>query len=249
MIILDVDGETIVISIASPEGSYDEFRPKTEAVLNTIRWSHNSSTTSKNTSSSNSATEETSTVGENHPSGEPARPAPGYNLIQDPAGSITVETPSSWGVQTGSDSESAGANWSDFVGEDITSSVTTARSLEAWYSGTSEGSGAYIVASKTLAQKYTDDALIHSTLFSNLPTNHNCTTIGDPKDFVRPPYSGQMQAYSGCDGNNSTYVVVAAAPEGRECVVVLEARTSSEADRGAVQHILNTFDVDCSRVS
>ena len=205
---------------------------------------------------SSTTTEQTSTGGENTPPDEgentppeePTRPAPGYNLIQDPTGSLTLEAPSSWGVQTGSDSEGAGANWSAFIGEEITSSITTAPSLEAWYGG-GEASGAYIVASRTLAQKYTYDELIYSALFANLPANHSCTTIGRPLDYERPPYSGQIQAYSGCDGVNSTYILAAAAPEGRECAVFVQARISSEADRGIVLHMLDTFEVNCGTIA
>ena len=38
-------------------------------------------------------------------------PAPGYNLIKTPDGSLSVEVPPSWGVETGEDSEKgAGPN-------------------------------------------------------------------------------------------------------------------------------------------
>src|SRR5918995_4954922 len=87
---------------------------------------------------------------------EASRPAPGYNLIQTPDKSLSVEVPPSWGVETGEDSEKeAGANtWSYHAGEYLTSSITTAPNLDAWYStGTT---GVYIVASKLLAQEYTD---------------------------------------------------------------------------------------------
>lgn len=234
------------MSAVAVHRGYQEEAPlyKENALYNwwsdTGRWSVEPSTT---------PTEQASTGGENPPPEEPAGPPPGYNLIQDPTGSLTLEAPSSWGVQTGSDSEGAGANWSTFVGEDITSSITTARSLEAWYGGAGEGSGAYIVASRTLAQQYTNEALIYSGLFANLPTNHSCTTIGRPQDYVRPPYSGQIQTYAGCDGNDNIYVLVAAAPEGRECVAVLQARISSEADRVAVLHILDTFEVNCGTIA
>jgi hypothetical protein len=232
-------------AVAVHRGYQKEAPPyKEDALYNwwsyTGRWSVEPSSTTP---------EKTSTVGENPPPEEPAGPPPGYNLIQDPTGSLTLEAPSSWGVQTGSDSEGAGANWSTFVGEDITSSITTARSLEAWYGAAGEGSGAYIVTSSTLAQQYTNEALIYSGLFANLPTNHSCTTIGRPQDYVRPPYSGQIQTYAGCDGNDNIYVLVAAAPEGRECVAVMQARISNEADRAAVLHILDTFEVNCGTIA
>jgi hypothetical protein len=62
---------------------------------------------------------------------------PNYKVIEDLTGSLTVEVPPSWGVEIGADSEGGGGpnSWSHYVGEDITSSITTARSLDAWYQG------------------------------------------------------------------------------------------------------------------
>jgi zinc-ribbon domain len=39
---------------------------------------------------------------------EDSGPTPGYNLIQTPDGSLSVEVPQSWGVETGEDSEKQG---------------------------------------------------------------------------------------------------------------------------------------------
>jgi predicted Fe-Mo cluster-binding NifX family protein len=186
--------------------------------------------------------EVTITIGEGHV------PAPGYNLIQDPTGGLTVEVPPSWGVDTGEDSEYPSGvqskSWSTFQGEMIPSSITTAPSLDAWYS--EPATGAYIVASRTLAQNYSDDELIYSGLFSDLA---NYCEEGFSEEFQRSSLSGKMQTWYNCRGLGITNVMVAAAPEGRECVVVLQARIVDEANQEAVQHILDTFDVDCNRVS
>jgi len=178
---------------------------------------------------------------------------PDYNIIQDRTGSLTVEVPPSWGVETGADSEGRGgsSSWSYYAGEEITSSITTAPRLDAWYEGqgTAEGSGAYVVASRTLAQGYTDDQLIHSLLFKDKA--QNCSP-GPYEDFDRPPYSGKVQTWYDCSGKDNTFFIVAAAPQDRECVVVLEAKFApgaDEADRKAVLHILDTFDADCGRVA
>jgi hypothetical protein len=48
-------------------------------------------------------------------------------------------------------------------------------------------------------------------------------------------------------GEGST-VTSAAAPEGRECVVVLQVAMYVQADVDTGQHILDTFEVDCGRV-
>jgi hypothetical protein len=177
-------------------------------------------------------------------------PAPGYNIIQDPIGGLAVEVPPSWGVDTGADSEYpsgvASKDWSTYVGEDITSSITTAPSLNAWYDSDQPGAGAYLVASKTLAQNYSDDELIYSSLFSELA--NNCEQ-GPSNTFQGSSLSGEMQTWYNCRGLGITNFVVAAHPEGRKCVVVMLARIVNETDRETVQHMLDTFNVDCSRVS
>jgi hypothetical protein len=92
------------------------------------------------------------------PSEEAPGPAPGYNLIETPDGSLSAEVRPSWGVETGEDSEKEGAgpgSWSYFVGEYLFSSITTAPSLEVWYSGEQGSSGAYFVAARVLAD-YSD---------------------------------------------------------------------------------------------
>lgn len=73
--------------------------------------------------------------------------------------------------------------------------------------------------------------------------------MGPLEDYERPPYSGVVQAWFGCGPDGADTYSVAAAPEGRECVVVIDARISDEADREDVEHLINTFDVDCGRVT
>ncbi len=177
---------------------------------------------------------------------------PDYKVIADPTGSLTLEVPSSWEVEFGEDSEGAGGpnSWSYYAGENISSSITTARSLDAWYQGQGAelGSGAYVVASRTLAQ-YTDDELIYSLLYDG---KANVCTAGPYGDYNRPPYSGKIQTWYDCTGYDNTSYVVAAAPEGRECVVVVEAKIAPGADNGdreAVQHILDSFEVDCGGIA
>src|SRR5215217_1709095 len=177
---------------------------------------------------------------------EASGPAPGYNLIETPDGSLSAEVPQSWGVETGEDSEKeAGPNtWSYHAERYLTSSITTAPSLEAWYSGGT--SGAYFVASRTLAQ-YSDYELTHS--FFNASKAELCADAGSYNDYDRGSYSGKLQTWYDCGVDGATTYSLAAAPEGRECVVVLGARISDEANREAIEHLVGTFEVDCGLVS
>jgi hypothetical protein len=157
--------------------------------------------------------------------------------------------PPSWGVETGEDSEKDGGpgTWSYYAGEYLLSSITTAPNLDVWYGGEEGSSGAYFVASRALAQEHTVDELTHS-LF-NASKDDTCASIGSYEAYNRPPYSGKLQTWYGCGPDGATVYTLVAYPEGRECVVALNARISDEADREAIQHILDTFEVDCGLVA
>jgi len=175
---------------------------------------------------------------------------PAYKMVTDNTGALKVEVPSGWEILTGKDSEEAGAqegsSWTSFAGEGVGSSITASTDLYAWHN-TSGVPGAYIVASRNLARGYTDDQLLGSG--PNDFSSSSCNP-GARRDFVRPPYSGRMQAWKNCGRNGETDVLtLAAAPEGRECVVLLQIGMYGEADVEAGQHILDTFEVDCRLVS
>lgn len=178
---------------------------------------------------------------------ERSEPVPRYNLVRTPDGGLTAEVPPSWGIETGENSEKEGTGtdtWSYHVGEYLTSSITTAPNLDAWYS--TGASGAYFVASRSLAQ-YSDYDLTHS--FVNAGKSETCAETGPYADYDRPSLSGKLQAWYGCGAGGATVYALAAYPEGRECVVALSARISDEADREAVQHLVDTVRVDCDLVT
>lgn len=128
-------------------------------------------------------------------------PAPGYNLVETPDGGLSAEIPSSWGVETGENSEKEGTGpgtWSYHVGEYL-SSITTAPNLDAWYStGTS---GSYFVAARELAQ-YSDYELTNS-LF-NAGKAATCAEEGPYEDYDREPLAGKLQTWYGCGEDGAT---------------------------------------------
>jgi Domain of unknown function (DUF4352) len=169
---------------------------------------------------------------------------PDYKVIRAPSGNLTLEVPLSWEAETGENSEKQGGrgSWSQFAGEYITASITTANSLDAWNRTGEPTSGAYAVVSRALAQRYSDYELVHSLLYKNLASS--CTD-GLRGDFKRPPYSGKIAIWKNCGPNDNTNIVVAAAPEGRECVVVVGGLAVSTVGREALEHILDSFEVNC----
>jgi hypothetical protein len=59
-----------------------------------------------------------------------------------------------------------------------------------------------------------------------------------------------MQAWKNCgDSSEANLVTLTAAPEGRECVVLLQIVMYGETDVEVGQRILDTFEIDCDLVS
>jgi micrococcal nuclease len=169
-------------------------------------------------------------------------PSDGYVAVTDGAGALSVEVPLGWDHATGEESETGGRNWSDFAGEVHKASITAAPNLDAWH--TAGGvPGIYAVASKGLARGYTDEQLVASGPFD---LSSACEP-GARSDFERGPYAGRMQAWRNCEvGAAATFVTLSAAPEGRECVVLMQLAMYGEADVEVGQHILDAFEVECA---
>ncbi|MDQ3966512.1 MAG: hypothetical protein M3246_08720, partial [Actinomycetota bacterium] len=166
-----------------------------------------------------------------------------YDLIEDDSGKLSVEVPSEWNEHITTESEGErGRNWSSFLGERAGPSLAAVNGIEAWRSGARGHKGTYMVASKKLAQRYTDDELIALG-----PNDYSSSCeAGTRQDFDRPPYSGKIQQWDNCGGESDhTAVTLAAAPEDRECVVVSQIGGYLQDDEESIQHIFDTFEADC----
>ena len=174
---------------------------------------------------------------------------PGYALIKHVSGALSVEVPSEWDerVVVDSEGEKGRASWSSFLGsgESATPSITAVNDLSSWRNGTLGHRGIYMVASKELAQGYTDDELVISG-----PNDYSSSCeAGTPRDFDRPPYSGRILEWQNCSGESDhTALTLAAAPEDRECVVLLQIGGYLQGDEESVQHVLDTFNADCRAI-
>jgi hypothetical protein len=178
--------------------------------------------------------------------GERLNPPLTYNLVEHDSGALSVEVPSDWKEQSTSDSEGEkGRNWSAFLGESAGPAIAAVNDLDAWRNGYKGHKGIYIVASKKLAQTKTDDELVALG-----PNDYSSSCeAGTRQDFSRPPYSGRMQEWNYCTGEGDhTALTLAAVPEGRECVVLLQIGGYLQGDEGSIQHTLDTFEVDCSKI-
>jgi hypothetical protein len=166
-----------------------------------------------------------------------------YALVKDDSGKLSVEVPSEWKTHITSEPEGEkGITWSSFLGESAGPSVAAVNDVNAWRSGARGHKGTYILASKKLAQKYTDDELVALG-----PNDYSSSCeAGTRRPFDRPPYSGKLQEWNNCSGQSDhTAITLAAAPEDRECVVLLQIGGYLQGEEEGVQHILDTFEADC----
>jgi hypothetical protein len=181
------------------------------------------------------------TVGEGPSPGEEAlQPAPGYQLVENDAGNLSAEVPFEWSDRyTGYDGT--------FKGEDVDAgagvgpAITASTDINAWAAG-GPVPGMYMLASRELVREYNEDQLVDSSLNDLFSCD-----AGERQDFDRPPYSGKIQTWD-CRGDGSTIFKLGAAPESRECAIVLQIKTYSEAEREAARHVLDTFEADCERI-
>jgi hypothetical protein len=183
---------------------------------------------------------------------EPSGPAPGYALFQHESEALSVEVPIEWDERFSVDSEGekGRSSWSSFLGEGESTgpSMTAVNDLESWRTGTVGHQGIYMVASRNLAQEYTDDELV--TLGPN-DYSSSCDT-GTPRDLDRPPYSGKILEWENCAGDSDhTAITLAAAPEDRECVIVAQigGYFRTQTDEESIQHVLDTLETDCSKIN
>ncbi len=175
---------------------------------------------------------------------------PGYTLFEHDSRALSVEVPSEWDerVVVDEEGEKGRSSWSSFLGEGESAgpSITAVNDLSAWRNGTSGHQGIYMVASKSLAQGYTDDELVTSG-----PNDYSSSCeAGTPQDVEWTPYSGKTLVWNDCGGDGSHIAItLALAPEGRECVLVAQiGGYFREAEKENLKHILETLKIDCSRI-
>jgi hypothetical protein len=189
--------------------------------------------------------------GEGLPPEESSEAMPGYALLKHDSGALSVEVPSEWDerVVVDSEGEKGRAAWSSFLGEGESAgpTMTAVNDLYSWRNGTPGHQGIYTVASKKLAQEYTDDELITSG-----PNDYSSSCeAGTPQDFERYPYSGKIQLWNNCGGDSEhVAITLAVAPKGRDCVIVAQigGYFRTQTDEENIQHVLDTLKTNCSKI-
>lgn len=168
-----------------------------------------------------------------------------YALVEHESGGLSVEVPSDWDetIMVDSEGEKGRDSWSSWLGEEVGPSLTVVNGLDSWRTGAEGHQGVYIVSSKELVS-YEDEYLVEAG-----PNDYWETCEGGGiQDFNRGGYSGKILQWSECGGESGhVAVTLAAAPEGRECVVVMQigGYFRTDADEEKIRRILDTFETDC----
>ena len=176
---------------------------------------------------------------------------PGYVVFEHDSGALSVEVPDDWDerISVDQEGEKGRSSWSAFLGEGEAAgpSMTAVNDLNSWRTGTRGHQGIYMVGSRNLAQKYTDDELVALG-----PNDYSSScAAGTPLDLERPPYSVKMLEWENCSGDSDhTAITLAAAPQDRECVIVAQigGYFLTQADEESIQHVLDTLETDCSKI-
>jgi hypothetical protein len=144
--------------------------------------------------------------------GEGSQPTSGYTMVEHDSGTLAVEMPSEW-KDTITDKYGTFEGTDVDPGDGIGPAITATTDLDGWETGRAEAPGVYILASTELAT-YTEDEFIDSRLERY---GHTCES-GPRQDFDQTPYSGKMQ-WLNCGAHGSTRLMLAVAPEDRECAI------------------------------
>jgi len=174
--------------------------------------------------------------------GDGPQPASGYALVEHDSGSLTVEVPSSW-TDTITDKNGTFEGEDASLGQGVGPAITASTSIKSWQVDGDPVPGVYALASKRLLSEYTVDQLVNSG-FNKV---ENCEA-GTSQNFATSLYSGKVLEWT-CPTDGSTRYALAAVPEDRECVVMLQATAYSEAHRNDAQRVLNNFEANCEEIS
>ena len=171
---------------------------------------------------------------------------PGYMLIKDDSGKLSVEVPSEW-------SDIDPTSW-DFREGKIGLSLIASTDLDAltWYSsstGVEKASGMFFGVSSALLRAYPENT-VDQILDLKEHNYSNICEYDNRYDYDDSVYEGKYDIWTNCGGTDTRLFVLVALPETQtpQHVLVIQVATRSEADREAQKQILNTYKVSADNV-
>ncbi len=154
---------------------------------------------------------------------EPADEYLDYVEVTDDTGVIVVDVPAAWSDLDGVPREGFGP------------SIVAATSVEGYFT-TWDAPGVEVAATRNFDGTQLDAVL--DSFIEGAP----CEVL-QREDYADPLYTGRFQVLDQCDGTNTALLYVVATPPAEDFVIVVIVQVVSDADLGAVDRILATFEV------
>jgi serine protease Do len=153
-----------------------------------------------------------------------------YTSASDDSGALTVQIPVEWSEVDGSPLE--------IDGQIVGATISAAASLDDMYNTWSEP-GLFFAASSTLIEQFDEASLLD---LEKEDYSQECTYEGR-SEYSDQAYAGFYDHFTNCGGVGTTLITLAATPEGRQFLILVEVQVVSEADIDALDRILNSFEV------
>jgi serine protease Do len=154
----------------------------------------------------------------------------GYTTVTDDSGAISIAVPAEW-------SDVSGSPW-ELEGKVVGAAIAAARNRDNFYNTWSEP-GVFFGASHVMAQKLNEEALLDLKMYD---FSDECKYEGR-FDYKDPLYTGRYDQYKNCGGAGTMFINLAAVPETRAYVILVQVQIVSEADLEALDKIINSFQV------
>ena len=151
---------------------------------------------------------------------------PEYVIVTDESEALSVEIPAEW-------SDIDGTIW-EVDGEELGPSLTAAPSIVD-YEETWSTPGLFFTSSSSLIQEMDETGLLEFFEFSD-----ECT-FDERVDYADDLYTGYYDVWTDCGGEGTFYIVLAATPESRDYLILLEMQALTQADLEAVDRIFDSF--------
>jgi serine protease Do len=99
--------------------------------------------------------------------------------------------------------------------------------------------GLFFAASSSLTSQYDEGSLLD---LQKEEYSKECTYEGR-SDYADQAYTGFYDLYTDCGGVGTSMISLAAGPQGREFLILVEVQVITEADLDALDRILASFEV------
>ncbi|MBN1815040.1 MAG: serine protease, partial [Anaerolineae bacterium] len=153
-----------------------------------------------------------------------------YNKVNDDSGALVMAIP---------------AEWSDWNGEAwriddrvVGGAIRASSNLSAFYDTWTEP-GVFFGASRMLAQTMNEQSILDLDTYD---FSGDCEYQGR-NTYQDVVYTGLYDYYTNCGGVGTEFAILAAVPENRAFLILLQVQIVSQADLEAVDKILSSFEV------